>query len=207
LSKINRPAHWRLAVILLWMHRNVMFSHDRGRTPVVPDQNRAAMMQSMISAKALAYFDTLAPTSVADMLGDWQGAEITTGHPMDGMLAAVRWCGKSFESAEAVHPLVHTKPGGQRFCVNPALLPMQWGMRLPLGVIAALFALLRPVLTTRQPKARLRMITHRDVQTAAMVYDAKPIIDVFRKIDDDTVLGLMDQRGDAAPFFFTLSRL
>ena len=39
-----------------------------------------------------------------------------------------------------------------------------------------------------------------------MVYDALPIIDVFRRVGADTVLGAMDMRGLPAPFFFVLRR-
>ncbi len=39
-----------------------------------------------------------------------------------------------------------------------------------------------------------------------MIYDAHPINDVFRRIDDNTLLGLMDYREFAAPFFFILER-
>ena len=39
-----------------------------------------------------------------------------------------------------------------------------------------------------------------------MIYDRKPIIDYFRKIDDDRVLGLMEMRGMERPFFFLLTR-
>jgi hypothetical protein len=39
-----------------------------------------------------------------------------------------------------------------------------------------------------------------------MVYDALPIIDVFRRVTADRVLGLMDLRGLAEPFFFLLDR-
>ena len=49
-------------------------------------------------------------------------------------------------------------------------------------------------------------VEHRGVGTAAMVYDALPIIDVFRRISADAVLGLMDLRGLAEPFFFVLRR-
>jgi hypothetical protein len=49
-------------------------------------------------------------------------------------------------------------------------------------------------------------VEHRGVLTAAMVYDALPIIDVFRRVSSDTVLGLMDMRDLAAPFFFLLRR-
>lgn len=167
------------------------------------------MSQSMTTAQALAYFDGLDSVALEALIGDWQGEEVATGHPMDGMLAATRWFGKSFHSAEAVDPLVHTGQGGRRFCVNPALLPMKLGLRLPwrIKTVTLLFPFLRPFITTRQPKARLRMVMYRGKLSAAMIYDAKPIIDVFRKIDDDTLLGLMDQRGAEEPYFFKLSRL
>lgn len=44
------------------------------------------------------------------------------------------------------------------------------------------------------------------VVSAAMVYDHLPIVDAFRAEDDDTVLGLMDRRGDRVPFLFRLHR-
>ena len=55
----------------------------------------------------------------------------------------------------------------------------------------------------------------RDIQTAlvnidnqdiTMVYDNLPINDVFRKVDEDTVLGVMDLKGMKKPFFFVLRR-
>lgn len=167
------------------------------------------MTQSMTAEQALAYFDGLDPVEIEQLIGDWRGEEIATGHPMGGMLSATRWLGKSFESADIVHPLVHTGLWGQRICVNPACLPIRLGIRLPLRrlIASVLFPLIRPFITTRRPKARLRMIMFRGKLSAAMIYDAKPIIDVFRRIDDNTVLGLMDQRDDATPFFFILSRL
>jgi hypothetical protein len=39
-----------------------------------------------------------------------------------------------------------------------------------------------------------------------MVYDHLAIIDSFRRVDADTVLGIMDRRGDAQPFLFVLRR-
>jgi hypothetical protein len=182
-----------------------MFSHDKGLTAVVPNAAR----NPMTPTEALAYFDSLDPVDIDTMIGDWRGAELSTGHAMDGMLVATRWFGKSFQSAEVVHPLVHTGLTGGQYCVNPAMLPMKLGLRLTWlqPVAPLLFGLLQPILATRAPKARLRMMEYRGKTSATMIYDAKPIHDVFRKIDDDTVLGLMDHRGDAHPFYFTLTRL
>ncbi|HNI70658.1 MAG TPA: DUF4334 domain-containing protein, partial [Marmoricola sp.] len=57
-----------------------------------------------------------------------------------------------------------------------------------------------------KPRARLREVAHRGVVSAAMIYDTQPIIDHFRRIDDHTILGLMDARGMAMPYFFILDR-
>ena len=59
---------------------------------------------------------------------------------------------------------------------------------------------------TRRPQARLRVVDHRGVASAAMLYDHLPIVDVFRRLDANTLLGVMDARGIPHPFFFTLRR-
>jgi len=42
--------------------------------------------------------------------------------------------------------------------------------------------------------------------SATMIYDQLPIHDVFRKLDDNTVLSVMDNRHVKDPFFFKLKR-
>ncbi len=61
-------------------------------------------------------------------------------------------------------------------------------------------------MSTRRPQARLRTTVYRGVATAAICYDRLPIHDVFRKIDDDVVLDVMDMRGMPQPFVFVLRR-
>jgi hypothetical protein len=159
-------------------------------------------------ADALAVFDRLPPMPAADMLGAWVGDEVKTGHPLDGTLGAFHWHGKRFESDEAVHPLVMR--GG--FSLNPTFMPLglvqRWTSLFTLPLVATLLRPTLRLMSTAKPQARLRMTEFRGVCTATMVYDRQPINDVFRRVDDDTVLGLMDQRGDAAPhvFFFVLRR-
>jgi hypothetical protein len=63
----------------------------------------------------------------------------------------------------------------------------------------------RSAVGTEQFKARLRMTEYRGRLSATMVYDDRPILDVFRKVDRDTLLGLMDAR-DLPPYFFVLRR-
>lgn len=80
-------------------------------------------------------------------------------------------------------------------------LPIPWN-RSDARVIAAL----RRPLQTRVPKARLRTTRYRGVDTATMIYDQAPVNDVFRRISDDAVFGLMDMRGSDQPYFFVLRR-
>lgn len=54
--------------------------------------------------------------------------------------------------------------------------------------------------------ATLRTVEYRGVSTATMVYDKHPIFDHFRRVDADTVLGLMDRKGEPAPLAFFLTR-
>ena len=54
--------------------------------------------------------------------------------------------------------------------------------------------------------ARLRAVGHGGGVTAAMIYDDHPVIDYFRRVDDERVMGVMDRKGDAAPLYFYLRR-
>jgi len=50
------------------------------------------------------------------------------------------------------------------------------------------------------------MMEHRQKISATLIYDNLPIHDIFRKVDDNTVLGEMDFKGMKQPFFFLLNR-
>ncbi|MEM7740769.1 MAG: DUF4334 domain-containing protein [Pseudomonadota bacterium] len=164
--------------------------------------------QRKTTQEALALFDGLPAIGIEDMMGRWTGAELPTGHALDGVLRVARWHGKSFRSANDVDPLVHEGLFG-RFAVNPALMPLGLAMHarfLRNGLTTFLFLLSQPIIGTRKPKARLRMIDFRGVVSATMIYDAKPINDYFRKFSDDEVIGLMDVRDIDQPYFFALKR-
>lgn len=167
-------------------------------------QHRATLEQ------ALAFYDSLPAVTVEQVLGRWRGEELATGCPLDGMLERMGWYGKYCDSAEDVHPLVFRSPGGGLTTVNPALVPMGQVLRFAhlarRPEAARLFALLRPLMRTRRPRARLRMTEYRGVVTATMVYDALPVNDVFRAVDADTLVGSMDLRGMEHPLLFVLRR-
>jgi hypothetical protein len=160
--------------------------------------------------EALAFFDGLPSVPAADMLGRWRGSGLPTGSRLDGLLEAYGWYGKEALGAEAVHPLLFRDSDGRPRPVDPSWVPLplprDHSSLARLWPVRTAFGRLRPLLYTNRPKARLRTIEHRGVTTAAMVYDALPIIDVFRRIGPDTVLGAMDMRGLPAPFLFLLER-
>jgi len=167
--------------------------------------------QQSTAAQAQAIFDDAAPVEPDFMIGTWRGAEIRTGHWMDGMLAMSGWWGKQFVDAETVHPLLFPTADGQAlWALDPRRIPFNQLKHVPMSSLqgrslAGLVAAARPVVGTKKPKARLRTTVYGGVGSATMVYDAHPINDVFRKISDDVVIGLMDQRG-APPYFFSLQR-
>lgn len=163
------------------------------------------------SKELLALFDSLEPANLDFMYGTWKGEEFITGHFLEGALAASGWYGKTFVSPEEVHPLLYYTNGkrNKTFAMNPALAIFKpWFLNLAKSPVAPLIVqLTRPFATSRQHKARLRMLEYRGKTSATMIYDQHPINDVFRKVDERTLLGLMDMRQMDTPYFFILRRV
>ncbi|MGY1615511.1 DUF4334 domain-containing protein [Geodermatophilus sp. SYSU D00691] len=164
----------------------------------------------MDAGAALAWFDRSPAVPPDELTGRWRGSGLPTGHRLDGLLEAYGWYGKEFLDAETVHPLLFRDRAGVPHPVDPAHAPLGLLFRLPqlarTPVARLGFAAVRPLRRTRRPAARLRAVEHRGVTTAAMVYDALPVIDVFRRTGPGSLLGLMDARGLDDPFFFVLER-
>ena len=176
-----------------------------------PGVHAAGAPEPLSPQAALARFDRLAAVGLQEMHGAWRGEGLPTGHPLDGWLEACGWHGKRVDSAEHVHPLVFRTARGGTVCVRP------FGVRPGLALLTRLPALkpqplgglvqrLLPLLATRRSQARLRMTEVRGVLSATIVYDRLPIQDALRRMDADTVLGMMDLKGMAQPFFFLLRR-
>ncbi|MFC9895886.1 DUF4334 domain-containing protein [Nocardia sp. NPDC127579] len=153
-------------------------------------------------------FDRLPAAPVAEITtGRWRGEELDTGHPLAGVLVESGWYGKQFDDPERVHPLLFSDGTGAVFAVDPRRVPLALADRVPLPAIRAVRKSLRYTgfaLRTGKPTARLRDIEYRGLVSAAMVYDHLPIIDHFRRVDAGTLLGVMDLRGMAEPYFFVL---
>ncbi|HEY6685642.1 MAG TPA: DUF4334 domain-containing protein [Propionibacteriaceae bacterium] len=175
-----------------------------------PADRLRVLEQRASPEEALAFFDGCGPVRMEEMLGSWKGSGVVpTGHPFDGLLEALGWHGKRFRSLDETHPLVFEGATGL-FSANPALVLVSLAVRFnrlvrtrPMRVIGRRLVRLA---RTSKPRARLRMMQYRGVVTATLSYDASPINDHVRRVDADTVMGVMDFRTIDRPFLFVLRR-
>lgn len=89
---------------------------------------------------------------------------------------AINWYGKRFISREYVEPLLVTGADGSVQVFDK------------LG------------------SARLREMVFKGVVSTGLIYDKQPILDYFRKINDDLIVGFGESKGPTPDFFFYLSR-
>ncbi|WP_232434613.1 DUF4334 domain-containing protein [Burkholderia ubonensis] len=161
-------------------------------------------------SEALTFFDTLPPAELDELIGTWRGSGLRTGHPIDGVLEGYGWYGKDFSGSNNVQPLLFRNGPENVVALNPTLMPIKLLVRHPewfrRKAARLMFTALFPLLRTARPRARMRMMEHRGVISATMIYDDLPILDTFRRVDHNTMLGLMDLRDMTKPFFFTLHR-
>ncbi|WP_043263096.1 DUF4334 domain-containing protein [Streptomyces sp. CT34] len=135
-----------------------------------------------VSAEELdGLWAALEPVRPEDILGPWKGSAFVTGHRVEGLLEAANWHGKNFRSTSDVQPLICRGPDGKLFSNVEA----------------------------GNGEASLWMVEFRGESTASMVYDGQPVIDHFKRIDDATLLGVMngkDVLDDGRYFYFLLDR-
>ena len=129
-------------------------------------------------ASALSCFDTLAGLEPEFMIGRWRGTGSPTGHPWDGILEALGWYGKAFESADRVHPLLFRTRSGAVIPLDPAYMPVGVALRWPAlaksAPVRMAFTVVRPLLRSDLSAARLRAVNFRGKRSAAMIYDSSP---------------------------------
>ncbi|MGD3112896.1 DUF4334 domain-containing protein [Streptomyces sp. YGL11-2] len=117
-----------------------------------------------------------------EILGSWKGSAFATGHPVESVLDGANWHGKNLESLDHVEPLICRDADGNLFSNTEA----------------------------GQGDASLWMVEFRGETTATMVYDGRPILDHFKRVDDATLLGVMNGKGVLDPhgrhFYFLLER-
>ena len=121
------------------------------------------------------------PVPADALLGSWRGSDFATGHPVHEMLLGSRWHGKRFDSVAVAHPLICRDENGELFSDR----------ELGKGL------------------ASLWNIEFRGEVTAAMVYDGQPVVDHFKAVDDDMLLGVMNGKGvlhEGRHYWFLLER-
>lgn len=179
-------------------------------TPTIRGWPEAGLAGPAGCAAALACFDSLAGVEPEFMIGRWRGAGLPSGHPLDGVLEALGWYGKAFESADRVYPLLFRTDSGAVIPLDPRFMPVSVALRLPAlavsGPVRMAFRAVSGLLRSDQSAAKLQSMNFRGKSSAAMIYARMPITDHFRRIDDDHLLGLMEMAGMEKPYFFTLTR-
>ncbi|MGC4411048.1 DUF4334 domain-containing protein (plasmid) [Rhizobium rosettiformans] len=165
----------------------------------------------MLEQTGFDRFRDLSPVEPEDLVGLWRGRGIPTGHPLDGILENLGWFGKRFTEDLRADALLFRSGKRRLTAIDPFPIPLRLAMRFhSLGktrFAPNLFShLLRP-LRALGPIATVRRLPFEGVSSAAMVYDRLPITDHFRRMDKDTVIGLMAIKGDARHYLFELQRV
>lgn len=173
----------------------------RTPTPETPAEERQSVLEGLRDPRAgretlLAFYDGCEPVAVDALLGLWRGGAWASGTRFDGVLERLNWYGKLFRRPDDVQALLFQRPATILGWINHALI---WPFRLPEHPGLVLHPLGR---------ARLRTLQFRGKVSASMVYDYLPIIDHFRRVDEATLIGLMDLRGRRdSELFFWLERV
>ncbi|MCX2478876.1 DUF4334 domain-containing protein [Pedobacter sp. MC2016-15] len=129
------------------------------------------------------FYDTLEPISIEEILGEWTGGELKTGHPIVAALEGIGWYGKTFISQLDVQPLICLSKDGTLFSDTESM----------------------------NGEASIWPVEYRGKVSTALVYDGVPILAHFRKVDEDTLIGIRDgkdardQNGNL--FYFFLERI
>lgn len=184
---------------------------DEQMTPkeVEPEWLRRWRQTPLSRTKAMKAFLDLSAIAPEEIVGTWKGTSLPSGHPFDSLLEYYGWAGKRLYANGAADPLLFYGDGGYQ-SINPRYIPVHAVLRassltrwwLP----RLLFSIVRPLLRTTRPTARVVRVELHGTESAAIAYDKQPIMDHLRAIDHDTLVGLMAYRFDDRPFFFLLER-
>lgn len=118
-----------------------------------------------------ALWSGLAPVTVEEVLGAWRGGDFSTGHLASSVLGRIRWHGKRFDGPLDAHPLICRDEEGRLYSETAA---------------------------AGGGGASLWPVEFRGETTATMVYDRMPVLDHFKKVDADTLMGIMNGKLEAA---------
>ncbi|KPH04269.1 GXWXG domain-containing protein [Rhizobium acidisoli] len=162
-------------------------------------------------ASAAAWFRTLPPVLPTEMVGIWRGEGISSGHPLDGVLENLNWFGKRFHADFRADALLFQWQPGRLVPIEPSVFPIRLVLRFAsfgrTFIARNWFSYLERAFRAKGPTATVKLRSVDFNETAAMVYDRQPIVDYFRRIDDNEVAGMMVVKGDDRCYFFRLHRV
>ena len=118
-----------------------------------------------------ALWADLRTVTVEEILGGWRGGDFDTGHLASTVLDQVKWHGKRFDAPLDAKPLMCRGEEGELYS------------NLAAG---------------GGGEASLWPVGFRGETTAAMVYDKMPVVDHFKAVDDDTLMGIMNGKLESA---------
>jgi GXWXG protein/Domain of unknown function (DUF4334) len=116
-------------------------------------------------SKLLDLFDQLDPVSCDEIYSLWSGGSFQTGHWAAKALIDMKWYGKWFRSKLDAAPLICFDEEGNLFS------------NLILGGEGVLW-----------------MAEFRGKSSATLIYDSQPMFNHLRKVNDDTLMGIMDEK-------------
>ena len=139
--------------------------------------------QGLINTEELdEVFNALEPVSCESILGKWKGGDFNTGHKGSSQLKEIKWYGKTFNSLKDAKPLICYNEKGELYSNQ------KWG-----------------------GEASLWMIEFRGKVSATMVYDNQPVFDHLRKVNEYTLMGIMNGKDivfdNGEHFYFFLERV
>lgn len=127
-----------------------------------------------------ALWADLEVVDAAEILGSWRGFAFPTGHPIEKVLARSRWHGKRFDALDDAKPLICRAEDGSLYSDT----------------------------ASGKGEASLWQVAFRGEVTATMVYDGMPVFDHVKRVDDNTLMGIMNGKPNVVPahFYFGLER-
>ena len=130
-----------------------------------------------------ALWADLEVVDASSILGSWRGFAFPTGHPIEKVLATSHWYGKRFIALDDAKPLICRAEDGSFYSDT----------------------------ASGKGEASLWHVEFRGEVTATMVYDGMPVFDHFKRVDDDTLMGVMNGKpgvvlANGRHFYFGLER-
>lgn len=168
-------------------------------------------LQAALQKEVTRWFRSLEPVRPEDLVGLWKGDGHPSGHPLDGVLDNLHWFGKRFHPDMRADALLFEGEPGRLVPIDPKFFPIRLASTFARFGRSArawnLFSRIRPRLRARGTTASLQIRMDDGAMTAAMVYDRQPIVDYFRRINDQELAGMMVVERDPRRFFFRLTKV